>query len=176
MGSEEGLANEALAMLQELSNKEKVFADMATEQRQKARQEEELPILTKFWQWIDANQGRCLPKSLLGKAFAYAQNQKDGLMNYLLYGDCDINNNVAENAIRPFVVGRKNWLFCTAVKGADASAAAYSIIETAKANGLDCRKYLTYLFEKLSQLDFRSNPSLFERFLPWQPEIQENCK
>ena len=176
MGSEEGLANEALAMLQELSNKEKAFADMATEKRQKARQEEELPILTKFWQWIDANQGRCLPKSLLGKAFTYAQNQKDGLMNYLLYGDCDINNNVAENAIRPFVVGRKNWLFCTAVKGADASAAAYSIIETAKANGLDCRKYLTYLFEKLSQLDFRSDPSLFERFLPWQPEIQENCK
>lgn len=71
---------------------------------------------------------------------------------------------------------RKNWLFCTAVKGADASAAAYSIIETARANGLDCRKYLTYLFEKLSQLDFRSDPSLFEKYLPWTPEIQENCK
>ena len=71
---------------------------------------------------------------------------------------------------------RKNWEFSAAVKGAEASAAAYSIIETAKANGLDCRKYLTYLFEKLSQLDFRSEPDLFERFLPWQPEIQENCK
>ena len=72
--------------------------------------------------------------------------------------------------------GQLGDLFGTAAKGLEASAAAYSIIETAKANGLDCRKYLTYLFEKLSQLDFRSKPDLFERFLPWQPEILENCK
>ena len=174
--SEGTLAAEALKMIRDLSNKEKAFADMSTEERQAAREKEETPIQEKFWQWIDANQGRCLPKSLLGKAFAYAQNQKDGLMNYLQYGNCDMTNNVAENSIRPFVVGRKNWEFSAAVKGAEASAAAYSIIETAKANGLDCRKYLTYLFEKLSQLDFRSEPDLFERFLPWQPEIQENCK
>lgn len=174
--SEGTLAAEALKMIRDLSNKEKAFADMSTEERQAAREKEETPIQEKFWQWIDANQGRCLPKSLLGKAFTYAQNQKDGLMNYLQYGNCDMTNNVAENSIRPFVVGRKNWEFSAAVKGAEASAAAYSIIETAKANGLDCRKYLTYLFEKLSQLDFRSEPDLFERFLPWQPEIQENCK
>ena len=174
--SEGTLAAEALKMIRDLSNKEKAFADMSTEERQAAREKEETPIQEKFWQWIDANQGRCLPKSLLGKAFIYAQNQKDGLMNYLQYGNCDMTNNVAENSIRPFVVGRKNWEFSTAVQGAEASAAAYSIIETAKANGLDCRKYLTYLFEKLSQLDFRSKPDLFERFLPWQPEIQENCK
>ena len=174
--SEGTLAAEALKMIQELANKEKAFADMSTEERQTAREKEETPILAKFWQWIDANQGRCLPKSLLGKAFTYAQNQKDGLMNYLQYGNCDMTNNIAENSIRPFVVGRKNWEFSAAVKGAEASAAAYSIIETAKANGLDCRKYLTYLFEKLSQLAFRSKPDLFERFLPWQPEIQENCK
>ena len=174
--SEGGLANEALAMLKKLSDLEERFAGMTTEQRQQARLEKETPLLTEFWRWIDANQGRCLPKSLLGKAFVYARNQKEGLMNYLLYGDCDMNNNVAENAIRPFVIGRKNWLFSTAVKGVDASAAAYSIIETAKANGLDGRKYLTYLFENLSQLDFRSDPSLFERFLPWTVEMQENCK
>ena len=176
MVSEGTLAGEALQIIQDLSNKENALAEKNTEERYAARLKEEKPILDKFWQWVDANQGRCLPKSLLGKAFTYAQNQKDGLMNYLLYGDCDMSNNVAENSIRPFVVGRKNWLFCTAVKGADASAAAYSIIETARANGLDCRKYLTYLFEKLSQLDFRSDPSLFEKFLPWTPEIQENCK
>ena len=174
--SEGTLAAEALKMIQELANKEKALADMSTEERQTAREKEETPILAKFWQWIDVNQGRCLPKSLLGKAFTYAQNQKDGLMNYLQYGNCDMTNNIAENSIRPFVVGRKNWEFSAAVKGAEASAAAYSIIETAKANGLDCRKYLTYLFEKLSQLDFRSKPDLFEWFLPWQPEIQENCK
>jgi hypothetical protein len=61
-----------------------------------------------------------------------------------------MSNNVAENSIRPFVVGRKNWEFSTAVKGAEASAAVYSIVEMAKANRLDCRKYLTYLFEKFS--------------------------
>jgi len=59
---------------------------MSTEERKTAREKEETPILEKFWQWIDVNQGRCLPKSLLGKAFIYAQNQKDGLMNYLQYG------------------------------------------------------------------------------------------
>ena len=174
--SEGTLAGEALKMIQELSNKEKEYVEMSTEERYASRLKEETPILKKFWQWIDANQGRCLPKSLLGKAFSYAQNQKDGLLNYLKYGDCDMTNNVAENSIRPFVVGRKNWEFSTAVQGAEASAAAYSIVETAKANGLDCRKYLTYLFEKLSQLDFRSKPDLFEQFLPWNPEIQEKCK
>lgn len=174
--SEGTLAGEALKMIQELSNKEKALAEKSTEERYAARLKEEKPILDTLWQWVEANQGRCLPKSLLGKALSYAQNQKEGLMNYLLYGDCDMSNNVAENSIRPFVVGRKNWEFSTAVKGAEASAAAYSIVETAKANGLDCRKYLTYLFEKLSQLDFRREPSLFERFLPWTDEIQENCK
>ena len=103
--SEGTLAAEALKMIRDLSNKEKAFADMSTEERQAAREKEETPIQEKFWQWIDANQGRCLPKSLLGKAFTYAQNQKDGLMNYLQYGNCDMTNNVAENSIRPFVVG-----------------------------------------------------------------------
>ena len=64
----------------------------------------------------------------------------------------------------------------TVMKGSEGSAAAYSIVETAKVNGLDCRKCLTYLFEKLSHLNFRSNPNLFEWFLPWKPEIQENWK
>ena len=72
----------------------------------------------------------------------YARNQKPYLANYLLDGRCYISNNIAENAIRPFVTGRKNWLFADTPKGASASAAIYSIVETAKANGLDVFLYL----------------------------------
>lgn len=78
-----------------------------------------------------------VPKSLTGKAVAYALNLWDRLIVYLENGELQIDNNSAENAIRPFAVGRKNWLFADTVDGAMASAVLYSIIETAKANGLE---------------------------------------
>ena len=75
------------------------------------------------------------PKQKIGQALQYPLNQKTGLMNYLMDGHCQISNNTAENSIRPFTVGRKNWLFSGSPKGAASSAAVYSIVETAKANG-----------------------------------------
>ena len=78
----------------------------------------------------------------LGKALAYAVNQNPYMENYLKDGRCAISNNVAENAIRPFTVGRKNWLFCDTPKGADASAVIYSIVETAMSNCINVRDYL----------------------------------
>lgn len=90
-----------------------------------------------------------LPQSLLGKAIAYAQNQWPKLSVFLTHPHLPLDNNRAENAIRPFVVGRKNWLFCDTVAGANASARLYSLIETAKANGLEPHAYLTRLFTEL---------------------------
>ena len=78
--------------------------------------------------------------------------------NYLKDGRCSISNNVAENAIGPFTVGRKNWLFCDTPKGADASAVIYSIVETAKANDINVRKYMEYLFTVMPEVDWRNNP------------------
>ena len=87
-----------------------------------------------------------------------------------------MTNSLDERTIRPFAVGRKNWLFSASPKGADASAATYSIIETAKANGLDPYKYLCFVFKYLPSQDLVNNPESLDMFLPWSKESQENCK
>ena len=84
----------------------------------------------------------------MAKAVNYAQNRKDTLMTYLEDGHCSLSNNLSENAIRPFTVGRKNWLFSASPKGATASAIVYTIVEMAKANDLNTYKYLTYLLSQ----------------------------
>ena len=85
-------------------------------------------------------------KNKLAEAIGYAKNEKAYLYTFLENGNAPIDNNRAENAIRPFAVGRKNWLFSNTARGADCSAALYSIVSTAQANGLDAEKYLTELF------------------------------
>ena len=113
-----------------------------------------------------------LPKSTMGKAVNYALEQQKWLMNFYLDGRTELSNNTAENAIRPFTLGRKNWMFCNTVKGASSSAIIYSIIETAKANGLKPFEYLEFLleavpFSKVGQLD---------ALLPWGEAVPENCR
>lgn len=89
---------------------------------------------------------------------------------------CSLSNNLAENSIRPFTVGRKNWEFSNSQKGAKASATIYSIIETAKANHLNTFKYLRYLLEKMPGLDYQNQPDLLEELMPWSHEVQAICK
>lgn len=113
------------------------------------RQEKAKPILKKFKSWLLEKSVKILPQSLLGKAIAYTLNQWNRLCNYTESGFTTPDNNLAENAIRPFVVGRKNWLFSGTPKGAEASATMYSLIETAKANNLEPYAYLKYVFAKL---------------------------
>ena len=98
---------------------------------------------------MDNNYNRTPPKGLLGKAISYTLKQRDRLIAYLDDGILKPDNNVAENAIRPFVVGRKNWLFSGNPIGAKASATMYSLIESAKANNLEPYRYLRFLFETL---------------------------
>lgn len=102
--------------------------------------------------------------------------EPDGLTCYLQDGHCDVSNNTAENSIRPFTVGRKNWLFSNSPKGAKASAIVYSLIETAKANDLDPERYLKYLFEKLPNTANFKDAETLEQYLPWATEPQEKCK
>ena len=113
------------------------------------RQKHAKPILIKMKIWLDTCKDQVPPKSLLGKAINYCLNQWARLFNYIKDGHAGIDNNVAENAIRPFVLGRKNWLFSGTPEGARASALLYSLIETAKANKLEPYSYLRFLFEKL---------------------------
>lgn len=120
---------------------------LTPDERKVKRLEKEKPILNALWNWINFIKDSCLPKSKLGKAINYALNNKEGFMNYLLDGNDCISNNLSENSIRPFTIGRKNWLFSGSPKGAKASAAVYSIIKTAKANGLEPYGYLEFLFK-----------------------------
>ena len=113
------------------------------------RQQYAVPILDKMKDWLMERHQKALPSSLLGKAVSYCLNQWPRLTNYTQSGHAGIDNNVAENAIRPFVIGRKNWLFSGSPAGASASALIYSLIETAKVNGLEPYHYLRFLFEHL---------------------------
>ena len=134
----------------------------------------EKPILEAFWCWLE--NLNVLSGSALGKAVTYAKNQKQYMENYLLDGRCALSNNAAENAIRPFTVGRKNWLFADTPKGACASAAVYSIIETAKANGLNVYTYLEYLLLYMPDTDWRNYPEELDNLMPWSKTVQAECK
>jgi len=117
----------------------------------KERQEKTKPVLDEFKRWIDTKVEEVPPKSLLGKAIGYLINQWPRLIAYADTGHVSPDNNMAENTIRPFVIGRKNWIFAGSPQGAAASAAIYSLIETAKANGLEPYWYLRYLLDKLPE-------------------------
>jgi len=128
------------------------------------RQEKAKPIIKEFHDWLLKKTTQTPPKGLLGKAITYALNQWDRLIGYLADGRLSPDNNAAENAIRPFVIGRKNWLFGGTPEGAAASALFYSLIETAKANMLEPYAYLRYIFEKLPTATTLED---YEALLPW---------
>lgn len=132
-------------------------------QRVELRRQKAKPILDDFYKWLSKKSLQVVPKSLLGLAVNYTLKQWDRLLVYLDHGDMTPDNNLAENAIRPFVVGRKNFLFAGTPEGAQASACLYSLIETAKANNLEPYKYLRYLFEKLP---FASSEEELRNLLP----------
>ena len=110
----------------------------------------------------------------LKKAVQYASKQKPYMENYLLDPRCQISNNLAENAIRPFTVGSKNWLFSDTVKGAKASAVIYSLVETAGANGLSERGYLHIVLSNLLSMDFHQHPELLKDLMPWS-DYMRSC-
>lgn len=165
----------AIEYCAELFDIEKEIADKEASEKQRIRQEKAKPILDDFFSWVEQNQNKYLPKSKLGQAFSYAMNQKEGLMRYIEDGNIAISNNLAENAIRPFTIGRKNWLFSGSPKGAEASAIVYSMIETAKANNLDPFKYLKYIFKNMPGTSFQEYPEILEELLPWDETVQAKC-
>ncbi len=126
---------------------------LSISQRAAKRQKESKPVLAQFHQWLQDIAPQTPSKGLLGKAINYTLQRWKQLTLFVNHGFLPLDNNAAENAIRPFVVGRKNWLFCDTVEGAKASAALYSLIETAKANGLNPYDHLKMLFEKFPLIE-----------------------
>ena len=144
-----GKAHRGLALIQKLYRVEKQARKLKPEARHDHRQRHARPILDELRTWLDEALPQVPPTSATGKALNYLHNEWDKLIRYLDDGRLEIDNNLAENAIRPFVLGRKNWLFSDSVKGVQASANLYSLIETAKANGLEPYAYLRHLFTEL---------------------------
>jgi hypothetical protein len=153
---------------------EKTFEFMSLDERFVARQEKSKPLLDEFLKWIHANMNTVLPKGLLGKAMQYTLNQWQKLLAFLDDGGLEISNNRAERAIRYFVVGRKNSLFSYTPRGAKASAIMYSMVETAKLNGLIPYQYIKYLLSELSQMDY-IDPTQIDHLMPWSSSIPEIC-
>ena len=159
-------AAEFLRLFQKLYRIEKVAreAAMTPDQRKDLRQREAVPVLEELKKLLLDTYPKTDPSGLLGKAIAYTVNQWERLRRYVDNGHVEIDNNAVERAIRPFVIGRNNWLFSGVPRGADASAAIYSLIETAKLNSLEPSRYLNVLF---SRLPYASTLEDYEQLLPF---------
>ena len=142
------VAVQAVERIKRIYHEEGLLKNCTSDERYKERQKIIKPLIDEFFAWLEI-----LPvsgKNKLAEAIGYAINEKSYLYTFLENGNAPIDNNRAENAIRPFAVGRKNWLFSNTPRGAECSAALYSIVSTAHANCLDAEKYLTELFRQPS--------------------------
>lgn len=165
-----GRADEAVSLIGKLYRIERMHKDATPEARHLARQSDSVPVLAELHAWMLKNAPVVIPKSALGTALAYMGNLWSKLVRYTERGDLPIDNNRCENAIRPFVVGRKAWLFSDTPAGAHASAVIYSLVQTAKANGLEL---YTWLRRVLRDLPATKSVEAVEALLPWNLRIAD---
>jgi transposase len=163
-GAKVSKADVALSKIRKLYAIEKRIESLGPEQKRQQRQALSLPVLDEFKCWLETNSRRVVKDSLTWKAIHYTLNQWDTLVGYCEDGQLHISNALAENAIRPFAVGRRNWLFADTPRGARASATAYSLIETAKANGIEPYDYLLHVLQHIASADTAAK---LEALLPW---------
>ncbi|QGQ96179.1 IS66 family transposase [Paenibacillus psychroresistens] len=169
-------ASEGLDFCNRLFAIEREIKDFKPEERTTIRMARSRQILDAFSAWLRTQRSRVLPKSKLGEAIIYCQNQWEKLEAFMKDGRLEIDNNRSERSIKPFVIGRKNWMFSNTPRGAKASAMIYSMIETAKENGLNPMIYLTYLFEKLPNLEDPKDTKSLDMLLPWSQTLPLTCR
>ena len=146
-------AEAGLRFLQKLYAIERSVKDARPAERLRVRQQQSLPVVASLRSWLDGALATVVPRSLTGEALAYLDGQWPKLVRVFEYGQVPLDTNAVENAIRPFAVGRKNWMFADTVRGAEASANLYSLIETAKANGIEPWAYLLLVFRELPKAE-----------------------
>ena len=162
-------AAQGYAFCNRLFELERQFEQLTAEERLRQRREKSAPVLEAYWKWLNTI---LRPTGKLKDAITYAQNQKAHLSAFLEHGEIEISNNQVENAIRPFVIGRKGWLFADTPQGAEASAIIYSLMETAKANNLRLDDYLLHLLSILPERAERSKNLEIDDLLPWSEEMK----
>ena len=159
-----GRADIVLGMINKLYGIERDLKEASAEHRHQGRQQHSLPLLAQLKAWLEKTQPQVTAQNALGKAVNYLASNWSRLERYIEAGHLPIDNNAAERAIRPFVIGRKNWLFSDTPKGATASAQLYSLVETAKANGREPYAWLRHVLERLPTA---SSVEDYEALLPW---------
>ena len=152
---------------------ERKIKHLSPEERVQVRRQEAKPVIDEFFDWVDRSP--FFGKNAIAKAVEYTLSRKEELMVFLENGNVAIDNNPAENAIRPNVIGRKNWLFSVSEAGAKANAICLSLAETAKANGIDFYQYLVKLMAELPNVPFHQQPEILHDYMPWSENIQATC-
>ena len=172
-GGKVSKAEVALGKINQLYRIEREIKDESPEEKYRVRQTKSIGKLNELKSWLEKNKGKVVKDGLTYKAIHYMLNQWQKLIRYCDDGRYNISNAGAENVIRPFVVGRKRWLFSDTPKGANASAIHYSLIETAKANGLEPQDYYNYILPKIA---YAETPEALEELLPWNVKraLQKN--
>jgi transposase len=165
-----GRADEAIDLIGRLYGIEREYKDADDDERHVARQTRSVPILGALRAWLDETLPTVPPKTVLGEALAYLHKYWSRLVRYTERGDLPIDNNRCENSIRPFAVGRRRWMFCDTPAGAHASAVIYSLIETARANGLEP---YTWLRRVMRELPAARSVEAIEALLPWNLHAQD---
>jgi hypothetical protein len=158
------LAERAKRYCDRLFALETEFSGLTAEERLARRQTEAKPLIEEFFRWLQALNAS--PKSAFGNAAGYVLGQRRYLVNYLLDGRLELSNNRAERSIKPFVIGRKNFLFANTARGAQASAVMYSLVETAKENKIKPYDYIVWLLKTAPGLPLSEDPALADRLTP----------
>lgn len=159
----QGQAEDLLLLIKKLYQVESECEEKTATERYGLRLENSNPILDEIRSFLNENKGRVPPQSKLGEAYVYLDNEWPNLIRYLEDGRIQIDNNTVENAIRPFAIGRKNWLFSDSVAGAESSAVIYSLVQTARANGQDLYSYFNHILKELPKAEEAKD---FEALLP----------
>ena len=164
----------AFRLIEEMFTLEQAWKDETPQARSDLRQENLRPLLEQYWALLDSFEAA--EGTALSKAKTYSLNQKEALNAVLLDGRLELTNNLAERTVKPFVMARKNFLFCDTAKGADASALCFSVMETARRNGLDPFGYLLFLLQELPKLGENPSDEQLIPLLPWDDNLPAYCR
>ena len=166
----------ALTMIQAIYREEKLLKDLPAGERMTRRQLSVKPLVEAYFTWVCENLPKVPPKSKTWEGFNYSLNQEKYLKVFLDDGEVPMDNNAAEQSIRGFCIGKKNWVMIDTIAGAKSSAIIYSIAETAKANNLKPYDYFEYLLTEIPKHLDDTDRSFLDDLLPWSPGLPANCR
>lgn len=166
----------ALTMIQAIYREEKALKELSAEERKACRQLSVHPLVEAYFTWVRETISKVPPKCKTWEGFSYCLNQEKYLKVFLEDGEVLMDNNAAEQSIRGFCIGKKNWVMIDTVAGAKASVIIYSIAETAKANGLKPYDYFENLLTEIPKHLEDTDRSFCEDLLPWSPQLPQNCR